>query len=320
MVHVFCKQTSSMETVVAIYVLPLFLGWRLVLMIFCMSTSHQLDVQIHFSNLRHLDGCRSRRTTGTRCASQCLRAGKHDGIPSQCLGIVVICLANVVEVDVAKTNPEKPRFCWRMSGVSLSENLFIGFTNSQDLEAKLPQASAFEKTASGKKQPPGWLQETFFMVRVMSFSDFPGSCSKKVLLSWSWQLRRVPARATSRRPTERERLEASSRQGRWSREIQEDEPSLRGIERSSRKTTSFQAKAKTGAAVDCRSRALPSRLPSTSSWDAMHSVCSHPINSNHIYMHIHAYDVARYGKVWHGTTMIIQLSLESFHNVSNLCS
>lgn len=121
-----------METVVAIYILPLFLGWRLVLMIFCMSTSHQLDVQIHFSNLRHLDGCRSRHTTGKRCASQCLWAGKQDGIPSQPLGIVVICLANVVEVDVAKTNPEKPRFCWWMSGVSLSENLFIGFTNSQN--------------------------------------------------------------------------------------------------------------------------------------------------------------------------------------------
>lgn len=32
----------------------------------------------------------------------------------------------------------------------------------KNLEAKLPQASAFEKAASGTKQPPGWLQETFF--------------------------------------------------------------------------------------------------------------------------------------------------------------
>ena len=65
------RKTSSMGIVVAIYVLPLFLGWRLVLlMIFWMSTSHQLDVQIHISNLLHLDGCRSRHTTGKRCASQ----------------------------------------------------------------------------------------------------------------------------------------------------------------------------------------------------------------------------------------------------------
>ena len=322
-----------METVVAIYILPLFLGWRLVLMIFCMSTSHQLDVQIHFSNLRHLDGCRSRHTTGKRCASQCLRAGKQDGIPSQCLGIVAICFANVVEVDVAKTNPEKhtylkrPRFCWWMSGVSLSENLFIGFTNSQNLEAKLPQASAFEKAASGKKQPPGWLQETFFMVWVMSFGDFSGGCSKKFYSTWSWQLRRVPARATSRRPTERERLETSSRsEGGDPEKIQEDEPSLWGIERSSRKTTSFQAKAKTGArrgrdgkvrdlhstagTVDRWSHTLPSRLPSTSSWDAWEhrgaskglAFAQRLLPSNKFQLYLHAFLCIRCGEIWQGMT------------------
>ena len=127
-----------------------------------MSTSHQLDVQIHFSNLRHLDGCRSRHTTGKRCASQCLRAGKQDGIPSQCLGIVVICFANFVEVDVAKTNPEKPHFCWWMSGGSLSENLFIGFTNSQKPGSQITSSFSVRKKRLREKAASRLTSRDFF--------------------------------------------------------------------------------------------------------------------------------------------------------------
>lgn len=122
-----------------------------------MSTSHQLDVQIHFSNLLDLDGCGSRHTRGKRCASQCLWAGKRDGIPSQPLGIVVICLANVVEVHVAKTNPEEPHFV-----VSLSENLFIGFTNSQKPGSQITSSFSVRKSSLRDKAASRLTSRDFF--------------------------------------------------------------------------------------------------------------------------------------------------------------
>ena len=275
-----------METVVAISVLPLFLGWRLVLMIFCMSTSHQLDVQIHFSNLRHLDGCRSRRTTGKRCASQCLRAGKQDGIPSQPLGIGVInlnckcvgswCCENeswkttLLLVDVRRFFFRK--FVYRIHkftkpGSQITSSFSVRKNSLREKAASRLTSRDFFHGLSHVLQRFSWrlIQKVlFYMILAVEKSASQSDIKKAYRTRTPWNIIQV--------------------WGRWSREIQEDEPSLWGIERSSRKKTSFQAKAKTGArrgrdgkvrdlhstagTVDRWSGTLPSRLPSASSWDA----------------------------------------------------